>query len=136
MRSIHRQAATPAIPGFERGQNTIGLMLDGGQNTNDCNGGTCALAAIADFYVTATCTGVDPVVTVPSANLSITNTNGVTNVTPGSSVTYTITASNTGPAPVSGATVSSTLLATLTNAAWPCAVVSASNSARKTASDH
>lgn len=111
---------TPAIPGFERGQNTIGLMLDGGQNTNDCNGGTCALAAIADFYVTATCTGVDPVLTVPSADLSITNTNGATNVSPGSSVTYTITASNAGPASVSGATVSSTLPATLTNAAWTC----------------
>ena len=54
-------ATTPAIPGFARGQNTIGLMLDGLQSTNDCAGGTCAIAAIADFYVTAACTGVDPV---------------------------------------------------------------------------
>ncbi|QNN55735.1 hypothetical protein H9K76_14005 [Diaphorobacter ruginosibacter] len=62
-------ATTPAIPGFQRGQNTIGLMLDGGQNTNDCNGGLCALAAIADFYVTATCTGEDP---IPPSNQTIT----------------------------------------------------------------
>ncbi|ARU06436.1 hypothetical protein CCO03_18805 [Comamonas serinivorans] len=61
-------ATTPAIPGFARGQNTIGLMLDGGQNTNDCGGGTCALAAIADFYVTATCTGADPTPPVQPSN--------------------------------------------------------------------
>ncbi|QNN55718.1 DUF11 domain-containing protein [Diaphorobacter ruginosibacter] len=113
-------ATTPAIPGFQQGQNTIGFMLDGGQNTNDCNGGTCALAAIADFYVTATCTGADPVVTPPTADLSITNTNGATSVTPGSSVTYTVTASNAGPAGVTGATVTDTLPAALTNATWTC----------------
>lgn len=111
---------TPAIPGFQQGENTIGFMLDGGQNTNSCSGGTCALGAIADFYVTASCTGVDPVVTPPAADLSITNSNGMTSVVPGSSVTYTITASNAGPAAVSGATVSSTLPAALTNATWTC----------------
>lgn len=61
-------ATTPAIPGFARGQNNIGLMLDGGEFTNGCAGGLCAMAAIADFYVTATCTGVDPVVTPPAAS--------------------------------------------------------------------
>jgi len=54
---------TASIPGFERGQNSFGLMLDGGQFSNNCNDGVCAMAAIADFYVTASCTGVDPVVT-------------------------------------------------------------------------
>ncbi len=54
---------TPAIPGFTRGQNTIGLMLDGLQATNDCANGVCAMAAMADFYVTAACTGEPPVAT-------------------------------------------------------------------------
>ena len=52
---------TNPIPGFARGQNTIGLVLNGGQFSNDCRGGACALAAIADFYVTATCTGAAPI---------------------------------------------------------------------------
>ena len=59
-------ATTPNIPGFARGQNTIGLMLDGLQATNSCPDGVCAMAAMADFYVTATCTGVDPVITPPA----------------------------------------------------------------------
>ena len=36
-------------------------MLDGGEAKNDCAGGGCAMAAIADFYVTATCTGAAPI---------------------------------------------------------------------------
>lgn len=46
---------TAAIPGFEVGENTIGLVLDGGQFTNDCASGVCALGAIADFTVVAKC---------------------------------------------------------------------------------
>lgn len=53
-------ATTPAITGFVVGQNTIGLGLNGGEASNDCPGGTCAMAAIAEFYVTAQCTGADP----------------------------------------------------------------------------
>lgn len=107
---------TPAIPGFERGQNTIGFMVDGGQNANSCAGGTCALGAIADFYVTAACTG-EP----PSADLSITNTTASNSVAPGATVTYTITASNAGPTDATGATVTATLPAALTGATWTCA---------------
>ena len=58
---------TAPVPGFQQGLNTIGLVLNGGQAQNDCAGGTCAMAAIADFYVTATCTGEAPVVTPTSA---------------------------------------------------------------------
>jgi len=58
--SFH-QATTPAIAGFRRGQNTIGLVLDGGQFSNNCDGGVCALGAIADFSVTAVCTGEAPI---------------------------------------------------------------------------
>ena len=52
---------TANVPGFKRGANTIGLVLDGGEAKNDCAGGGCAMAAIADFYVTATCTGAAPI---------------------------------------------------------------------------
>jgi uncharacterized repeat protein (TIGR01451 family) len=107
---------TPVISGFQPGQNTIGFMVDGGQNANSCAGGTCAMAAIADFYVTAACTG-EP----PSADLSITNTSASTSVAPGATVTYTVTASNAGPTDATGATVTSTLPAALTGATWTCA---------------
>ena len=55
----------------------------------------------------------------PEADLSITKTDGVTNAVPGSSVTYTITASNVGPDPVTGATVADTFPASLT-CTWTC----------------
>lgn len=52
---------TAAVPGFLQGQNTLGLAVNGGEAKNDCAGGGCAMAAIADFYVTGTCTGEAPV---------------------------------------------------------------------------
>jgi uncharacterized repeat protein (TIGR01451 family) len=54
------------------------------------------------------------------ADLSITKTDGVTAVTAGGSVTYTITASNTGPSNATGATVADTFPASLT-CTWTCA---------------
>jgi uncharacterized repeat protein (TIGR01451 family) len=54
-----------------------------------------------------------------SADLSITKTDGVTTAVPGSSVTYTITASNAGPDPVTGGTVADTFPAVLT-CNWTC----------------
>lgn len=52
---------TASIPGFEVGENTIGLVLDGGQFSNDCAGGVCALGAIADFTIVAKCQEPPPV---------------------------------------------------------------------------
>jgi uncharacterized repeat protein (TIGR01451 family) len=54
-----------------------------------------------------------------SADLSITKTDGVTNATPGGSVTYTITASNAGPSSATGATVADTFPASL-SCTWIC----------------
>lgn len=54
-----------------------------------------------------------------SADLSITKTDGVTTVTAGGSVTYTIVASNAGPSAVTGATVTDTFPAALT-CTWAC----------------
>ena len=53
------------------------------------------------------------------ADLSITKTDGVTTAVPGGSVTYTITASNAGADPVTGATVADTFPASLT-CTWTC----------------
>ncbi|HSY47501.1 MAG TPA: DUF11 domain-containing protein [Thermoanaerobaculia bacterium] len=54
-----------------------------------------------------------------SADLAITKTDGVTNATPGGSVTYTITASNAGPSNATGATVADTFPASL-SCTWIC----------------
>ncbi len=53
------------------------------------------------------------------ADLSITKTDGVATAVPGGSVTYTVTASNAGPDPVTGATVADTFPAVLT-CTWTC----------------
>ena len=54
------------------------------------------------------------------ADLSITKTDGVTTVNPGQMITYTIVASNAGPSPVVGATVTDTFPAALTGVTWTC----------------
>ena len=54
-----------------------------------------------------------------SADLSITKTDGVTTAVPGGSVTYTITGSNAGPDPVTGATIADTFPASET-CTWTC----------------
>jgi uncharacterized repeat protein (TIGR01451 family) len=65
----------------------------------------------------------DPLVAyfqIPTADLAITKTDGATTEVPGTSVTYTIIASNAGPSDVTGATVADTLPATLSGATWTC----------------
>ncbi len=59
-------------------------------------------------------------VNLPSADLAITKTDGVTTAVPGGSVTYTVTASNAGPGSANGATVADTFPAALT-CTWTCA---------------
>ena len=54
------------------------------------------------------------------ANLGITKTNPAGGVVLGSSITYTIVASNAGPADVIGALVEDTIPAALSNASWTC----------------
>ena len=52
------------------------------------------------------------------ADLAVTKTDGVTTAVPGTSVTYTITASNAGPSDVSGATLADTLPGSISGATW------------------
>jgi large repetitive protein len=56
----------------------------------------------------------------PTADLSITKTDGVTTVNAGGALTYTIVVSNAGPLAVSGATVTDTFPASLTVNSWTC----------------
>ncbi len=55
------------------------------------------------------------------ADLAITKTDGVTTVLPGSEVTYTITASNSGPGAAVGAIVTDDFLDSLESVTWTCA---------------
>lgn len=57
----------------------------------------------------------------PTADLSVLKDDGVTQVLPGDPVTYTITASNLGPAPVAGAQVVDIFPADLLDVNWTCA---------------
>ena len=61
------------------------------------------------------------------ADLSITKSNGQSSVTAGQPVSYTIVATNNGPAPVTGATVTDTPPAALTGATWTCSASAASS---------
>lgn len=61
-----------------------------------------------------------------TANLSITNTNGVTNVTAGGAITYTIVVTNAGPSAVTTATVTDTFPASLTVSSWTCTATAGS----------
>jgi uncharacterized repeat protein (TIGR01451 family) len=79
-----------------------------------------------DYSVVVTGSGcssaTSSVVTVTAMappDLSITVDNGVTQVSPGGSTTYTITATNNGPSPAPGSTVADTFPATLT-CTWTC----------------
>jgi len=57
---------------------------------------------------------------VANADLGITKTDGVSTAVPGGSVTYTITASNAGPAAATGAAVADTFPGAITSATWTC----------------
>ena len=56
----------------------------------------------------------------PTADLSITKTDGQTTATPGQAITYTIVATNAGPSTITGATVADTVPADLTGVTWTC----------------
>jgi uncharacterized repeat protein (TIGR01451 family) len=56
----------------------------------------------------------------PVANLSITNDDGFTTVSPGQSLTWTITVFNLGPEAVTGATVTDVFPASVTGVLWSC----------------
>ncbi|HVO52005.1 MAG TPA: DUF11 domain-containing protein, partial [Thermoanaerobaculia bacterium] len=66
-------------------------------------------------------TGASAHLDVKQADLSITKTDGVASVVPGTSTTYAITVSNAGPSDVTGAIVTDVLPAGIASATWTCA---------------
>jgi len=83
--------------------NTATVTAPGG--TTDTNGGNNS--------------ATDTTTVVPVADLAITKDDGVTTAVPGMTVTYTIVASNAGPATATGASVADTFPAPLT-CTWTC----------------
>lgn len=71
---------------------------------------------LCDLSTPANCTIATATITVnaPQVDLTITKSNGTTQVTSGSSTTYTITVTNTGPDPVTGALVKDTAFSGIT----------------------
>jgi uncharacterized repeat protein (TIGR01451 family) len=109
---------------------TIATLPSGGSLTFTVSGTAGASGSIVNTATIAAPAGTndpnpadnsstDTDTIISQADLSITKTDGVTTATPGGSVTYTITASNAGPLPVTGATVTDTFPAVLT-ATWTC----------------
>jgi uncharacterized repeat protein (TIGR01451 family) len=79
----------------------------------------------ADNDSNAANNSADENITVNTADLSITKTDGVTSVDAGGSTSYTIVVTNNGPIEVTGATVVDTAPAGLTIGSWSCAVTNA-----------
>ena len=90
---------------------------------------TATVAAPADRFDPNTldnsATDTDTIVRV--ADLSITKTDGLTSVTPGNAVTYTIVVSNAGPSDVVGATVADRFPVGLTVGSWTCEATAGSS---------
>ena len=94
--------------------------------------GVCATAISNQGEVTGTGISVftddtalggatDPTATpLDVVDLAITKTDGATTEVPGTGVTYTIVASNSGPVAAFGATVADTFPAALTGVSWTC----------------
>ena len=65
----------------------------------------------------------------PTADLSITKTDGLTTVAAGEVVTYTVVATNSGPSPISAATVTDAIPAVLVGTSWTCSATAGSSCA-------
>ena len=65
-------------------------------------------------------TDTDNTPLVPSADVSITKTDGVVSATPGNSVTYTIVATNAGPSCAPNVSISDVFPADIASTSWTC----------------
>ncbi|MCB1635878.1 MAG: DUF11 domain-containing protein, partial [Xanthomonadales bacterium] len=90
--------------------------IESNQRCPDGAGG----ARVSANYTQASPTPGSENCVAPTADLSITKTDGVALAVPGASVTYTITASNVGPSAAPSATVSDTFPAACTSVNWTC----------------
>ncbi len=83
-----------------------------------------ATATLADSVTdpdTSNNSATDTTTLAPEADVSITKTDGQTSAVPGTSIVYTITASNAGPSDAPSVTIADTFPASLTGVSWTCA---------------
>jgi uncharacterized repeat protein (TIGR01451 family) len=122
---------TPTAGGTPTGNVTVSDGVDSCTGTVATGRCTLALTTVGNRILAATYAGDDNftgsisgavphAVNQPSANLSLTKTDGATSVQAGGATTYTITAANAGPSNVTGATVSDNLPAEISSATWIC----------------
>ncbi len=123
-----------------------GLTLTSGQNITIQMTGTVDPAATGTLSNTATVSNaqdgsgnpiLDPIsannsstdidTLTPQATLTISKTDGTATYTAGTSTTYTIVVTNTGPSDVTGAAVTDTLPSAITSDTWTAAYAASSN---------
>jgi uncharacterized repeat protein (TIGR01451 family) len=104
--AINLGAASKAVPSYQQAPATLAApTFDIDNDARPQGGGYDA--------------GADEV-PPPPVDLSITKTDGVTNVNAGSTVNYTMVVANAGPNPASGAAVADTVPTQLTSVTWTC----------------
>ena len=99
---------------------TVVAAIDAAASGTLSNTATAAPAAGIVDPTPANNSATDTDTLVPTADLSITKTNSLTSVVPGTPISYTITASNSGPSAVTAATITDNLPASLVGATWTC----------------
>jgi uncharacterized repeat protein (TIGR01451 family) len=114
------------------------VAVAGGVPVTDVTGGASGVSlanTLTEFPVNGATRGASGVsnaaiVSIPfscATDLAILKTSPATVVLPGTSITYSIVASNNGPNPVVGARVIDTLPATLSGATWSCVATAGSS---------
>ena len=75
---------------------------------------------------TADNVATDNTAITPTADLSITKTDGLTTVAAGDVISYTIVAGNSGPSPITGASIADSIPAVIVGASWTCSATAGS----------
>lgn len=114
---------TVNLPAGSKLTYTVSTIVSAGASGNLSNTATVTVpAGIVDLNsANNSSSDIDVPPATLAADLSVTKTDGVTSYTPGGTLTYTITVSNSGPSDANGATVTDTFPAVLTNPNWICA---------------
>ncbi|MBK9051528.1 MAG: DUF11 domain-containing protein [Chloroflexi bacterium] len=99
---------------------TVNATIDANASGTLSNTATATVGGGVTDPVPANNSATDTTTLTPQADLSITKTDGSATEVPGTSVTYTIVASNSGPSNDAAATVADTFPATITGVTWTC----------------
>ncbi|WP_421797554.1 beta strand repeat-containing protein [Haliscomenobacter sp.] len=109
---------TVSIPSGGSITYTITVSVPSSQTGNLVNTATVSVPSGTTDPTPGNNSATDTDTAAPSADLSITKTDGSTTYTPGVGVTYTVVASNAGPSNVVGATVTDSAPAGTTISSW------------------